>query len=198
MHLDSHGEKSPHFVCRINFNSYSREPKLPHNSEVLKLLREQEAGLSRPSQENRNNYNSNESFWRSFWYCLYFPWRDTEDRTYMYHFTLSFGIMTDNHVALAGNLNISIPNFLLLSHWSHKTFAFNTNPIFVPQIKVATGWIVNVSLFTSLRINFSEDPKLDLSNSETLKLVQQLDNNKEPDTEPGLWRSFIIFWNLRF
>ena len=42
-------------------------------------------------------------------------------------------------------------------------------------------------MFLSIpRINFAEDNKLDLSNSETLKLVQELDNTKEPETEPGL------------
>ena len=53
---------------RINFNGYKREPKVPHNSEVLKLLREQEASNERPRaeglsplQENRN-YHSNECF----------------------------------------------------------------------------------------------------------------------------------------
>ena len=56
------------FLYRINFNSYSREAKFPKNSEVLKLLREQEAAIARPGvegmsalQENRN-YNSNNVF----------------------------------------------------------------------------------------------------------------------------------------
>merc|ERR550539_1151282 len=50
-------------VKGINFHSYSREGKFPQNSEVLKLLREQEAAVARPGvagmsalQENRN-YN---------------------------------------------------------------------------------------------------------------------------------------------
>ena len=56
------------FLFSINFASYKREPKVPHNSEVLKLLREreQEANNVKPGvegmselQENRN-YNSND------------------------------------------------------------------------------------------------------------------------------------------
>ena len=54
------------FVFSINFASYKREPKVPHNSEVLKLLREREqedkntkSGVGGMSQENRN-YNSND------------------------------------------------------------------------------------------------------------------------------------------
>ena len=56
------------FLYRINFHGYSREAKFPQNSEVLKLLREQEAAIARPGvegmsalQENRN-YNSNDVF----------------------------------------------------------------------------------------------------------------------------------------
>ena len=51
------------FVFSINFASYKREPKVPHNSEVLKLLREREqedknakSGVKGNSQENQN-YN---------------------------------------------------------------------------------------------------------------------------------------------
>ena len=51
------------FVFSINFASYKREPKVPHDSEVLKLLREREqedknakSGVKGISQENRN-YN---------------------------------------------------------------------------------------------------------------------------------------------
>ena len=51
------------FVFSINFASYKREPKVPHNSEVLKLLREREqedknakSGVKGISQENQN-YN---------------------------------------------------------------------------------------------------------------------------------------------
>ena len=53
---------------------------------------------------------------------------------------------------------------------------------------------------SSLRINFAEDNKLDLSSSETLKLVQELDNTCQPSMEQG-WSSnlsgheFIIFSN---
>ena len=52
------------FVFSINFASYKREPKVPHNSEVLKLLREREqedknpkSGVEGMNKENRN-YNS--------------------------------------------------------------------------------------------------------------------------------------------
>ena len=45
--------------------------------------------------------------------------------------------------------------------------------------------------FSSLRINFADDNKLDLSNSETLKLVHELDNTKEA-VEPGLF-SLLYF-----
>ena len=38
---------------------------------------------------------------------------------------------------------------------------------------------------SSLRINFADDNKLELANSETLKLVQELDNTKDSITEPG-------------
>ena len=62
------GKQVINIFYRINFNSYSREAKFPKNSEVLKLLREQEAAIARPGvegmsalQENRN-YNSNDVF----------------------------------------------------------------------------------------------------------------------------------------
>ena len=62
------GKQVINILYRINFNSYSREAKFPKNSEVLKLLREQEAAIARPGvegmsalQENRN-YNSNDVF----------------------------------------------------------------------------------------------------------------------------------------
>ena len=76
-------------LYRINFNSYSRETKFPQNSEVLKLLREQEAEVARPGvegmsamQENRNYNNSNNVFsWNTF-----FPspqQGDTQNRTHV-------------------------------------------------------------------------------------------------------------------
>ena len=155
---ESRGAKSPRYVCRINFNSYSREPKHPHNSEVLKLLREQEAELSRYSQENRNyNYNSNEWFWfwRSFAYCFYFPWHEIQGTGHMYHFTSSFDIVTDNQVAVAGNLNISSPNFLPLSNWSESKHEL-LKPIFVPQIKADTRWFANVSFYTQNQFRWGQ------------------------------------------
>ena len=48
------------FVFSINFASYKREPKVPHNSEVLKLLREREQEDKNPKSgvEGNRNYNS--------------------------------------------------------------------------------------------------------------------------------------------
>ena len=54
----------------------------------------------------------------------------------------------------------------------------------MPQLHVL---ILNHNLYclSSLRINFGDDNKLELANSETLKLVQELDNTKDSITEPG-------------
>ena len=119
------------FLYRINFHSYSREGKFPQNSEVLKLLREQEAAVARPGvagmsalQENRN-YNSNNVFtWKleqPFLYFLYFssfPFPTTKRyRTeHMYHLTLSFGLMVGNHFASQGNQNSQVPVPLSVRH----------------------------------------------------------------------------------
>lgn len=64
--LNQQAEMLSNGVKGINFASYKREPKVPHNSEVLKLLREREqedknpkSGVKGMSQENRN-CNSND------------------------------------------------------------------------------------------------------------------------------------------
>ena len=61
------------FVFSINFASYKREPKVPHNSEVLKLLREREQEDKNPkSGVQYPQYNSNDltkcviSFFKSY------------------------------------------------------------------------------------------------------------------------------------
>ena len=60
------------FVFSINFASYKREPKVPHNSEVLKLLREREqedknakSGVKGNSQENQNYNRKDLNFFTS-------------------------------------------------------------------------------------------------------------------------------------
>ena len=53
----------------------------------------------------------------------------------------------------------------------------------MPQLHVLI--LNHKDCLSSLRINFADDNKLELANSETLKLVQELDNTKDSITEPG-------------
>ena len=146
-------------LYRIDFISYSNAaPKVLHNSEVLKLLREREAGQERARAQSapRDSRNNNSKIseltfiFHPFPTLRYMPWWQTHGHT-------------DTGQSELSNKSIT----------SKKCFYF-------------------VWLFFLPRINFTGDKKSDLSKSETLKLIQELDKSRQPNTEQGLLRHF---WN---
>ena len=84
------------FVFSINFASYKREPKVPHNSAVLKLLREREeedknakSGVEGMNRENRN-HNSKDPIFITLFLFLKIPPSSLNETSKMTNKTKSF------------------------------------------------------------------------------------------------------------